>query len=355
MAGASRSGGRNDRPATLALVAQRAAVSPQTVSNALNSPDLLAPRTLERVRRAIDELDYRPHPAARLLRSRHSRLIGLGIRSTPSGLSGPSAESFLHGLSDSAGQAGYRVLLFPVPADPANDPERYAELIRERSVDAFVLTDTYRGDRRSALLSRHGVPFVVSGRSWPSRGAGDWVDVDGARGTATAVDHLVASGHRRIAFLGWPRGSGAGDDRALGWREAVRRHGLPSRGLRGSAADDVDAARQAAGQLLAAGASAVVAASDTLALGCYRALRDSGRVPGKDVAVVGFDDSTAAGLVSPGLSSLRRPAEDMGRECARLLLARIKDPRAAPEHVLLAPELIVRESSVPDGILLAGI
>ncbi|WP_405987426.1 LacI family DNA-binding transcriptional regulator [Streptomyces sp. NBC_00872] len=184
-------------------------VSPQTVSNALNSPDLLAPRTLERVRRAIDELDYRPHPAARLLRSRHSRLIGLGIRSTPSGLSGPSAESFLHGLSDSAGQAGYRVLLFPAPADTANDPERYAELIRERSVDAFVLTDTYRGDRRSALLSRHGVPFVVSGRSWPSRAAGDRVDVDGARGTATAVDHLVASGHRRIAFLGWPRGAGA--------------------------------------------------------------------------------------------------------------------------------------------------
>ncbi|MFD5033772.1 LacI family DNA-binding transcriptional regulator [Streptomyces sp. NPDC058220] len=345
MARTTTSGGRGDRPATLALVAQRAGVSPQTVSNALNSPDLLAPRTLERVRRAITELDYRPHQAARSLRTRSSRLIGYGVQAAVDAVSGPVMEHFLHAFSDSANQTGYRVLLFAAPARTEDEPDCYAELLREQSVDAFVLSNTHRGDPRPGWLHKRGIPFVAFGRPWSARSVGDWVDVDGAHGTAAAVDHLVGLGHRRIAFLGWPRGSGVGDDRALGWREAMRRHGLSVRDLRVTALDDVDAARDAVGPLLPKGITAVVAASDTLALGCYRALRDSGRTPGQDVAVVGFDDSSAAALLSPGLSSLRQPLDEVGRACTRLVLSRIKDPQGAPEHVLLTPELIVRESS----------
>lgn len=102
-------------PATLATVARRAGVSPQTVSNALNSPDLLRPETLERVRHAIDELGYRPHRAAQTLRTRSSRLIGYGIRPTAPGASAPVMDRFLHALSQTADEAGYRVLLFASP------------------------------------------------------------------------------------------------------------------------------------------------------------------------------------------------------------------------------------------------
>lgn len=344
MARTTPTGGRGNKPVTLALVAQRAGVSVQTVSNALNSPDLLAPRTLERVSAAIRELDYRPHQAARSLRTRSSRLIGYGIAPTPVGVSTPVLDDFLHALSDSADKAGYRVLLFAAPTGVDGEADRYDELLREHSVDAFVLSNTHRGDRRPAWLHKRGVPFVAFGRSWSARDTGDWVDVDGAHGTAAAVDHLVAAGHTRIAFLGWPRGSGVGDDRARGWREAMRRHALPVRDLRAFSLDDVDAARDAVGHVLPR-ATAVVAASDTLALGCYRALRDSGRSPGRDVAVVGFDDSPAAGLLSPSLSSVRQPLEEVGRACTRLLMSRVGSPAADPEHVLLTPELVVRESS----------
>ncbi|MFJ1588122.1 LacI family DNA-binding transcriptional regulator [Streptomyces sp. NPDC088197] len=338
------SGGRNNKPVTLALVAQRAGVSVQTVSNALNSPDLLAPRTLERVREAISELDYRPHQAARSLRTRSSRLIGYAIQPTFAGESTPVLDDFLHALSDSADKAGYRVLLFAARSGADDEVDRYDALLRDHSVDAFVLSNTHRGDRRPAWLQKRGVPFVAFGRSWSARDTGDWVDVDGAYGTSAAVDQLVAAGHTRIAFLGWPRGSGVGDDRAAGWREAMRRHDLPVRDLRVSSVGDVNAARDAVARVLPR-VTAVVTASDTLALGCYRALRDSGRTPGRDVAVVGFDDSPAAGLLSPGLSSVRQPLEEVGRVCTRLLMARIGDPQADPEHVLLTPELIVRESS----------
>ncbi|MFB7493560.1 LacI family DNA-binding transcriptional regulator [Streptomyces sp. NPDC056161] len=335
---------RAGKPATLALVAQHSGVSPQTVSNALNSPDLLAPETLARVRRSIDKLGYRPHQAARSLRTKSSRLIGFEVQLSAYGVFGPVSEHFLHSVSESASEAGYGILLFTASAGGDDETERYAELLRERSVDAFILTNTHRGDRRPGWLRKRGIPFVPFGR-WSARDTEDWIDVDGAHGTAAAVDHLVGLGHRKIAFLGWPRGSGVGDDRALGWREAMRRHQLSVRGLRVSAVDDVEAARDAVEGLFPAGVTAVVAASDTLALGCYRALRESGRTPGRDVAVIGFDDSAAAGLLSPHLSSLRQPLREVGRSCVHLLLDRIREPQRDPEHILLKPELIVRESA----------
>jgi DNA-binding LacI/PurR family transcriptional regulator len=344
VAGRTSAGGSRTGAVTLAEVAQRAGVSRQTVSNALNTPDLLAPDTLARVRRAVEELDYRPHQAARSLRTRASHLIGYGVKPAPSGVSTQVLDRFLHALSDAADRAGYRVLLFAAPAGTPDETERYAQLVRDHSIDGFVLSNTYRGDRRPAWLESQRIPFISFGR-WSGHGIGDWVDVDGARGTAAAVDHLVALGHRRIAFLGWPRGSGVGDDRAAGWRNAMARHDLPVRGLRLASVDDVDAARDAMVPLLPARATAVVTASDTLALGCYRALYEHGLRPGRDVAVIGFDGSPAAGLISPSLSSLHQPLEEVGRMCTRLLLRRLQDPQAEPERLLLTPELIVRESS----------
>jgi DNA-binding LacI/PurR family transcriptional regulator len=337
------------RQVTIAMVAQRAGVSRQTVSNALNSPDLLKPETLARVRRAIEDLGYRPQSAARTLRTRSSRLIAYGIRPARHGRSTPVLDRFLHALSDTAGEAGYRILLFPA-ADAEAEAEAYDTLLREHSVDGFVLSDTTRGDRRQGWLHKHGIPFVAFGRSWGARDVGDWVDVDGAAGTAQAVDHLVGLGHRRIAFLGWPRGSGSGDDRAAGWREAMRRHGLSPRGLRAFAEDEVEPAADAVRPLLDAGVTAVVAASDTLAMGCYRALREQGRTPGRDVALTGFDDSPAAPLLTPGLTSLQQPLEEIGQECVRLLLARMASPTAPPVRTLLPTRLVVRESSEPPSL-----
>src|SRR5215470_7458253 len=187
MARTAPASGPGKRPVTLALVAKRAGVSVQTVSNALNSPDLLAPGTLARVNEALTALDYRPHQAARSLRTRSSRLIGYGVQRTPAGVSTPVLDDFLHALSESADEAGYRILLFAAPGTADDEAGRYDELLREHSVDAFVLSNTDRGDRRPAWLLRRGVPFVAFGRTWSARDTGDWVDVDGAHGTAAAV------------------------------------------------------------------------------------------------------------------------------------------------------------------------
>ncbi|WP_308290593.1 LacI family DNA-binding transcriptional regulator [Streptomyces marispadix] len=339
--GSGSGSGPGSGTVTMAMVARRAGVSTQTVSNALNTPDLLRPETLERVRRAVDEMGYRPHRAARSLRTRASRLIGFGIE--PAGPGNMVLDRFLHALSETADAAGYRLLLFAAGSGQ-RELAAYEELLGEHGVDAFVLSNTAHGDPRQAWLHERGIPFVAFGRMWSEQKIGDWVDVDGAAGTESAVERLVAEGHERIGFLGWPPGSGVGDDRAEGWQRALRAHGLEDPDLRVHSLDDVATASRAVRPLLEAGVTAVVAASDTLALGCYRAVTDAGGTPGREVSVVGFDDSAVAPLLSPGLASVAQPLGDVGREAMRMLLARMADPAKPPERVLLPPALVVRAS-----------
>src|SRR3954451_20941372 len=154
--GSSRMPSLSSHPAegapTLATVAEEAGVSRQTVSNALNSPDLLRPDTLARVQEVIDRLGYSPNRAARSLRTRSSHLVGLRVDPAVEDSANALMDRFVHSLVESTEDAGYHVLLFSAGGDhAATDP--YEELLRSAAVDAFVLTDTFRGNPHAAWLS----------------------------------------------------------------------------------------------------------------------------------------------------------------------------------------------------------
>lgn len=332
---------------TLEAVARHAQVSRQTISNALNAPHRLAPGTLARAMRSIDVLGYRPNQAARSLRTRSSQLIGFRIEPGRDGINGAVLDRFLHALSEAARLHAYNVLLFTA-SDDASEIDGYDDLLRRRAVDAFVLSSTHLGDSRTSWLTERGLSFVTFGRPW---GEADpkhtWVDVDGAAGTEAAVEHLVDRGHRRIAFIGWPPGSGVGDDRHAGWLRAVRAHGLPHRWLAVRGEDSVDTGRTLAARLLerVQPPTGLVCASDSLALGALRAVSDRELVAGKDVAVVGFDDTPVAMAVQPGLTSIRQPVEEAASAIVRLLAARLTGAGVPPTGELIAPTLIERASS----------
>jgi DNA-binding LacI/PurR family transcriptional regulator len=325
--------------ATVADVAALAGVSRQTVSNVLNAPQRVAPATTTRVRTAIQKLEYRQNRAARNLRIRASHTIGLRINPLM-GL-GDLLDRFLHALANSAQEAGYHVLLF-TSTDPETEIATYDDLIQTGTVDGFVLTDIGIEDPRPAWFARRRIPFVCFGR--PRLNECAWVDVDGAYGTAQAVDHLVAQGHRRIAYLGWPRGTGYGDDRQAGWRRAMRKHGLPIGGLTGTCTQDAGAAAATAGRLLAGRTppTAFVCGSDTFAIGARLAC-GTGKDGQPRAAVVGFDDSPAATFLSPPLSSVRQPLPAVAHHVVDLLISRIAHPDAQPEGVVLRPELVCRD------------
>ena len=258
-------------PPTLADVAERAGVSRQTVSNAVNNPDLLREDTLHRVQQAITELGYLPNRAARNLRTRASHLIGLPIKAAEEGTANAAMDRFVHSLVDSSREAGYHVLLFSGTRTGKAEDElpAYDDLLRSTAVDAFVVTDTYLGNPQAAWLHERRAPFVAFGRPWNDPGARHpWVDVDGAAGADMATSHLIERGHHRIAWIGWRKDSLLGEDRRAGWSQAMRSRDIPTTGLASRVEDTVASGREASAVLLdEAQPSAFVCASDTLAMG----------------------------------------------------------------------------------------
>lgn len=342
----SRSLGRAPGPPpTLADVAELAGVSRQTVSNAVNNPDLLRADTLERVQQAIDELGYSPNRAARNLRTRASHLIGMRISPAQEGTANATMDRFVHSLVETSREAGYHVLLF---AGTHDDPiGGYDDLLRSMAVDAFVVTDTYLGNPQAAWLESRRAPFVAFGRPWDNpEAAHPWVDVDGAAGADLATSHLVERGHQRIAWIGWRKDSFIGEDRRAGWSRALRSRGLPTTGLASRVEDTVASGREASAVLLdEAQPSAFVCASDTLAMGVLHTLAERGLVPGRDVAVVGFDDSQVAQVVPPGLTSVRQPLEEVAVEIVNALEGLLAHPPRVGQGVLLTPRLALRGTS----------
>ena len=354
---------------TLVSLARELGVSRQTVSNAINAPDRVNPTTLARVRAAIDQSGYRPSRAGRQLRTRRSMNLAMRLYPATDGINGSVLDRFLHSLTDAAQRLGYRLTLFTA-ADDAGEIAAIDELLSTVDIDGFVLTGTHREDIRTAWLLRHDVPFVCFGRPWstsddPYDAPHPWVDVDGAASTAEATRLLLDRGHDRIGFLGWPAGSGVGDDRRDGWLRTVR--------LAGSADTDVDqlsvrvtdsVANGAVGgrELFSRGATAVVCASDSLALGAFTAWRQSGADLSVGPAVIGFDDTPMAAAI--GLSSVRQPIERAAAHAVDVLHHRLSDRAAdeAPEpHLLLASTLVIRQtdpfltSGEPASVRSAGI
>jgi DNA-binding LacI/PurR family transcriptional regulator len=247
--------GPGHRPPTVDDVARAAGVSRQTVSNALNAPARLRPETLQRVLVVVGELGYRPNRAARSLRRRESRLVGLHIRPPQPDQAGSVLDRFLHALAEHSARSGYHVL--PFATGDAEEICAFNELLGTTAVDAFVLTDTHR----------------------------------------------VRRGHRRIGYIGWGEASELGNDRRSGWVTAGRRHGLDNADLEIRSVDRIADGADGASHLMDRDdpPTALVCASDTLAMGALRALDIRGMGPGRDVAVTGFDDTPTAAALPVGL------------------------------------------------------
>jgi DNA-binding LacI/PurR family transcriptional regulator len=330
------------RTATVIDVAAAAGVSRQTVSNVINSPDIVRPATRERVERAIEELGYRPHASARRLRTRQSSTLGVRLDPVVNGISGAVLDRFLHALVSSADARGMRILLFTA-VDPADEIQHFARLVDGSDVDGFVLTSTFHDDPRTVWLREQEIPFVTFGRPWgvPDMNAAPhpWVDVDGHAGLFAATSHLVSLGRRRVGFVGWPSPSGQGDERRRGWRDAMAAvadlDDLAALDL--VCEEDVTAASRAVSAALEQGVrfDALVCASDTLALGARFAV-------GRSIPVVGYDNTPVAAAI--GLSSVEQPLAEVAAAAVELLMGPTggRVLPAAAAHRLLAPHPVWR-------------
>ncbi len=322
-------------------MALAAGVSLQTVSNVINNPERVSAEKLATVRREIERLGYRPSTAARSLRKQRADAFGLQIPRATGRAFGTIHDLFLCALTAAAQEDGAHIV--PFVADSGDELQHYDSLLAAHAVDGFILTDTRPDDPRPGWLREHGVAHQSFGRVWDDPACTNWVDVDGAHGTAQAVEHLVEVGYRHVAFLGWPEGSPVGDDRRRGWAQACVAHGRSPELTSTTPHEVLAAQRSAAGLLVAlAPGDAIVCVSDTVALGAIMAITAAGLRVGQDIGVVGFDDCDFAAVF--GLTTVRQP---VGRIAAHMI-SRLRAEDPADIGTVITPNLVCRRSTHRD-------
>ena len=328
--------------ATIEEVAARAGVSRSTVSRVVNGSTAVSPSALEAVRRAIEELQYVPNRAARSLASRQTRAIALVIpEDTDRFFGDPFFGSIVAGIGEVIGESDY-VMNMLIASDDAS--AKALGYLRSGSVDGAIVASHHTSDTFVDRLA-DAVPVVYGGRPARVRDTDHYVDVDNVQGGRAAAQYLLDRGHRRIATVAGPSDMPAGIDRLQGFRDA-----LADAGLEPAAAEDGDftevGGAAAMRRILASGnlPDAVFVASDLMARGAYTALREHGHEPGRDIAVIGFDDSAVATSLVPALTTVRQPSHDQGRHMATMLLD-VLAGRATPNSAILPIEIVPRASA----------
>jgi len=339
--GREETGERTDR-VTIVDVARQAGVSKSTVSLVLSGSDLVAPKTRERVSRAMEALGYVYHRGAASLRAASSDFVGMVIGD----LSNPFFAELAAGIED----ALYRLGFTPILANSNEDPERQAQVLRSlrehnvagvimspaRGSDAWTVAQQWPDSRPAVIAIRRMV-----GSPLP------YVGPDNCKGARQAVEHLLKLGHRRIGFLGGDASMTTQQERVSGWREALNAFGFAA----DSSLIIESAPTRAGGRLAIAGAlslarppTAVLCYNDIVAIGTTRELNVRGIHPGRDFGVVGFDDIAEAEYNAPPLTTINADTREMGRHCAESLLGLIR--REDPAGLSYAGEarLVVRES-----------
>jgi LacI family transcriptional regulator len=333
---------------TIRDVARAAGVHPSTVSRALGTNDqsngLVSPATRARIRQIAEELNFRPDFAARTLKTGQSHAVGMLLPD----LTNPLFPPIVRGLEDRLAEDGFVVLL----GNTDDDADRGAMVLDgllSRGVDALVVATARRSGTQFLELNRQGMPIVLVNRVFDDQLVPS-VSTDEVAGIRMAVQHVWSLGHRRIVHVAGPQDLSTGRNRYRGY--------LAEMGTLGLEVDETmvcfaslyspEEGRRCARELLEGSESpptAIIAANDMLAIGCYQALHDLGLACPENVAIVGFNDAPFSDLLSPPLTSIRFPHYQDGLEAAQLVIERIADPSAPIKVLFLPPELIVRGST----------
>jgi LacI family transcriptional regulator len=336
---------------TIRQLARISGVSIGTVSRALNGYSDVNPATRERIMRLARELDYTPAAAARSLVTQRSHLIGVFLETGeghPDPFGNPFFYEVLVGLKYAIGAAGYDLLLF-ASERPGNGYGEHSFLKRARhhNVAGVVLMDVDPEDAEVRRLVRSDLPCVGVDVELVGP-ATEYVISDNASGIALAMRHLHDLGHRRIATITGLLDTRPGADRLRAYRAEMQDLGLAYRDEYVAYGDFyVDSGHRAMAKLFALPEppTAVVAASDLMALGAIRAVAEAGGSVPHDVSVIGFDDIQLAGHVHPSLTTLRQDKAGLGAEAGRALLALIDGKPDTPAVMTLPVELVVRGST----------
>lgn len=329
---------------TLEDIARLSGVSRSTVSRVINQHDNVSPEARQRVLEVVEETGYHPHPAARSLASRRTSIIGLVIpRRVHTFFTDPYFPRLTEGIAQACNQNRYMLSLFLFYTDE-DERNLFPYISRPGLVDGLIIQSTHAADEIFDQLTRSNVPSIIIGRPMQEYDI-SYVDVDNVSGAFTAVRHLVHLGRRRIGHIMGPLDTTVGLDRYEGYQKGLSESRLPfDQQLCAEGDLSESSGYYCAQRLIPLKPDALFVASDIMAVGALRAIREAGlRVP-QDIAIVGFDDLPPATRSDPKLTTIRQPIRRLGKELVSNLLDIIQEGPHPPRRLIHTTELVIRES-----------
>ncbi len=325
---------------TIQDVALAAGVSTASVSRALSGSRPVRPDTRRRVLAVANELSYQVNPLASALRSKVTRTVGMVVPDIVT----PFFPAVVKTVEDALHQSGISLFLCDANETPELEARRLEALLA-RSVDGIIISPVDAVKSRAAVsAAAKRIPLVQVDRRVSVNS--DVVFVDHRRGIQLVLEHLIGQGCTSFAFVTTVKHSSIARERLEGYIKCVRAVNRPSANQVLAGDLSIEWGREAVNRLLGPSfPQAVVCANDLIAIGVLQAFRALHiRVP-EDVAVTGYDDSTFASVIDPGLTSVRQPLGPLGQEAVRFVTSAIESPGLPPRELRLLPELIVRDSS----------
>ncbi len=324
-------------------IAKLSGVSRSTVSRVINNDPHVRDETRARVWEVVRRLNYHPNAAARGLAAGRTRVLGLVI---PTGVAAlftdPYFPILIQGVTSACNAHDHSVMLWL--AEPEYERRAIRQIMHNGLIDGVIVAAMLVDDPLVEALTNSEIPFILVGRH-PTNPKVNYIDVDNLNGAITMVDHLYRAGRRRIATVTGPRNVVAGSHRLEGYLSALSAHNVaPENELIAEGDFSEMGGYHAMRQLLPHRPDAVFAASDIMAIGALRAIREARlRVP-EDIAVTGFDDMPFAARADPPLTTIRQPIQRTGALAAETIIDLIEHPDSQLRRVVLPVELVVRAS-----------
>lgn len=329
---------------TLEDIAKKAGVSRSTVSRVINHQPNVRDNVRARVWKVIHETGYHPNVAARSLASQRSSMIGLVLpHSISSFFTDPYFPHLIQGIAKGCNQYDQTLALFLV-ATKEDEEKIFPRVSRRGLLDGVILQAGHHGDPMIGRMINTSIPLVFVGRPFQSEDV-SYVDIDNVDGSYNAVAHLVRLGYERIGTIAGPAHSTVGIDRRQGYLNALGERDVPVDETLIAEGDFTETGGYSAMQdLLQAKPDAVFAASDIMAIGAMRAVRDAGLAVPEDIAFVGFDDLPLSTPPNPALTTVRQPVYRFGVTAVETLIDLINNGSEPPRRIIMSTELVVRES-----------